>query len=165
VADLLLNNIAGSIGLFPFTEIQIRDNGSNPADFITISHLEEESNYQIDSITKQDQYGNNRILAYRFNFSAYVPHNHNWKLSGASSQANLLYKLENLSSNIRVGLLLGWSTSASQDVAKKVYNTTGQLQATIEGEIKLVTTIESVRLRPRLIISGTKILTTNQVFT
>lgn len=152
--NYIYREIAGAINLLPIRSLSVYLNSTT--DYIAFEQLEKESSYNITPITKSNSLGETITLGYKIEVTCYLPYNlyHNNNLI---SHINLINENPDNSGILRLG--------NSSDIAytqPEIINSTASMRIIINN-IKLSFEIESVELRPRMILKFSKIIKTSEI--
>lgn len=159
IVNMNLSKIAGSINLMPLNGVRICYHQSGDEKLIYIHQLEEESSYKITPVTRKDGYGNLITLGYNVEAIVYVSHN-NYKDNKMLEKLEELTTLPYSDGYWHLILMIGDSYRLSNPDIKPIN--------TIQGKgfwIELLSPrftweLESVQLRPRLILRTNQFIKT-----
>lgn len=159
MSEYIKYTITESIALMPLRAITIFDNINN----LTLFQLEAESSYQIVPITRTNDEGGQKSIAYKLNATIYCPFNKPLD----RNEEDFIGLLDKLKTNVSVTLALGdietWSgfneeenetniTNLNYYLVTKPINCTGGGYIQTDANANITYEIESVEFRSRLII-------------
>jgi hypothetical protein len=152
-------DIAGHIHTLPIRAVSIKSTALDKS--LHFYKLENESSYKFEPITSLRTNGEVITLGYNIEVNLYIQHNDFTRLYSGVTIQNLLYLFE--SKRVRCQIALGnqssWdirdsSVTLGSGVLQAFNSTKGMILDTGE-KLTFTSTIESVEMRPRLIIKMT----------
>lgn len=157
-SEIRFNNIANSVTLAPITGLRICKHNSPELEeeILYIHHLETESSYRITPKTRTNQYGSERTLGYFVEITAYIPHN-NFKQTEILNQLTKLTKLSKSEWEFWHLIVMCGSATMGGPIGIPYKNVKSGVGFWISlGSPEITIEIESVELRPRIILRSKK---------
>lgn len=149
MANKLYTSIPNKIVIKPIRGVSFWYTKDGDSEFtsLVIDHLESESSYKIDAMTKTSSLGRTITYGYKFEATLYVPFN----------ESDIIDDLEEaMSYNVQIHIALGKTVIAAMEpyTAPKHYNATGSGEIVIPtGKAQISFNVESAEFRPRTIIN------------
>jgi len=129
-------------------------------DATSFNNLEAESSYRYNKLTRKDGKGGERLIGFNVEIIAYIGHN-NYRDVDAESGETMLERLEFLQKNRHdTQILLGDHSPGLIPTQHRalIVNTSSGLWLDFHNLLRMTYEVESVELRPRLIITYTGFL-------